>query len=674
MDEKRGISLRKKRTVKPKISAPKQISAPIPQGTNSGSEARVGRPGAGVGTARPPAAPRERTPQNDKTADLVKRRYSTRFIQPPQDFSAGAPAVPGLPTIPAQYRNQPSPLRDTGERRGGDGSGIKVDIKALRDPKLRPDEYVAAVLADASEEDIVNYQQELQKIKNRTSTDLQHNVYQNRTQFIKISKEAEKLKGEMRTLRNLMTELTTTLNQTTSSNSTNGDAVLSRKASNRSSVANLEALWNTHLQTLWKRVEGSQKYLPAIPGRHIVYESGRWVELNAATWKARRRVHLILLNDHLLVASEKKRADAPQQSRDPKEKQSQNQVQLVAQRCWPLQDVQMADISTKSTGADGKGSSNAVNVRVGSESFTFATGSTEANEKATLLTAFRKAVEELRKTLEAETEERAKARDSVNYLAIRDGSLLKRPGLLGSLSGSHGRSSFMIDVDGKQQSIRWVESQIDELDIDIALQRFEDAVAKVERLRRLAKGIKGNQVAQDIISLKIDERAAKLAGHVTKELVQTHAWNTATRQNVDWLSRLGYEDRAREAYLEARSSVIKTRTRQCLFDGDLVQYIFQISFIYFTIIRNTVLIYQNCFPPVMMSACVSWAKKHVDDFNVLLTRQLSTIHSSTETWKDCVGCAQQHAAMLADVGLDFKYLIEVPTGEEEEEEEEAAEG
>lgn len=358
-----------------------------------------------------------------------------------------------------------------------------------------------------------------------------------------------------------MSELTGTLNQTTSSSSANGDAVASRKASNRSSVANLEALWNTHLQTLWKRVEGSQKFLPAIPGRHIVYESGRWVELNAATWKARRRVHLILLNDHLLVASEKKRPDQ-QSSKDPKQKQNQGQAQLVAQRCWPLQDVQMADITTKGGTSESKSTANAVNVRVGAESFTFATGSSEANEKATLLMTFRKAVEELRKTTEAETEERAKARDSVNYLAARDGAFLKRPGLLEVLSdGSSSRQNFMIDVDGKQQSIRWVEGQIDELDIDIALQRFEAAVARLEKLRALAKGIKGNQIAQELMNLKLDERAAKLAVSLTRALMETNSWKDATRQNVSWLSRLGYEDRAREAYLDARSGLVKKRTR-----------------------------------------------------------------------------------------------------------------
>lgn len=403
-------------------------------------------------------------------------------------------------------------------------------------------------------------------MKNRTSTDLQHNVYQNRTQFIKISKEAEKLKGEMSNLRALMSELTGTLNQTATASE---DEMNARKLSRRSSVANLEALWNTHLQTLWRRVEGSQKFLPAISGRHIVYESGRWVELNAATWKAKRRVHLILLNDNLLIAAEKKRADGtPQNAKDTKSKQNQVPVQLVAQRCFPLYEVQMADLSAtrgKPREKEGgrSGAANAINVRVGTESYTFATGGSDGKEKDTLLSAFRRSAEDLRKKQEDETEERGKQQDSVNYYATRDLGILKKIDLLEVLSDNtaNQRSSIFVDIDGKQQNIRWVESQLDELDIDIALQHFEEAVAKIERLRRLAKNIRGNAMAQELISFKVNERAARLAGILTKQLVETHQWISVTRKHVDWLVRLGFEDRAREAYLEARTGVIKKRAR-----------------------------------------------------------------------------------------------------------------
>jgi uncharacterized membrane-anchored protein YhcB (DUF1043 family) len=139
----------------------------------------------------------------------------------------------------------------------GKSQGIDIDTKALNDPNLRPDRYIAGLLIDASEKDIDEYQQALQKLKNRASTDLMQNVSQNRTQFIKISKEAEKLKAEMRALRNLMSELktNTTALRTTSSQ---GPAVSNdfdsgfpstlSKRDKRSSVADRTAMWNSQLQ------------------------------------------------------------------------------------------------------------------------------------------------------------------------------------------------------------------------------------------------------------------------------------------------------------------------------------------------------------------------------------------------------------------------------------------
>jgi exocyst complex component 8 len=97
--------------------------------------------------------------------------------------------------------------------------------------------------------------------------------------------------------------------------------------------------------------------------------------------------------------------------------------------------------------------------------------------------------------------------------------------------------------------------------------------------------------------------------------------------------------------------------RQCIFEGNLLDYVYQISFIYFTIIKNTVDIYQKCFPQVMMSACVKWAKEHVDAFNIILARQLSSVEKSSPLWKQCMDQAHEHAAMLTDVGLDFKELV-----------------
>ncbi|RDL39861.1 uncharacterized protein BP5553_04201 [Venustampulla echinocandica] len=648
MSESRGISLRTKRKGRPAISAPQQVSGPIPQ---SG-----GAPRSTGGKPSFDGPPPPRPQAGGKTSDLVKRRYSTRFNNLPNGFDATKPPIPSVPQISGQYAPSADRVRGPSPAKG---PGLTVDVRALRDPNLRAEKYIAGLLGNASEQDIEEYQQALKKMRNRTSIDLQQNVYQNRTQFIKISKEAERLKGEMRALKNLMSELksnTTALRAASSQGSaeTEFDAgfpsTLSKR-DKRSSVADRTAMWNSQLQALWKAVEGSQKFLPALPGRHVVQNAGDWIELDSATWKARRSMHIFLLNDHLLVASRKKRK-IEGNNVDPRQASSK----LVADRCWPILDIEMVDLAGTTESSNSRNKvADAITIRgVGQESFTYRTEKPDGTDKASLMMNFRKAVEELRKGLRSEMESSNKAKETINYFASRDPSLLKKAELFETLSDI---KDMLIEVDGNQQNLRWVESQVDELDIDIALQRFDAAVQRVERLNALAKSLKSNTVAQDFISFKADERATKLAGLITRELVDTHNELKKTKRNVNWLARLGFEDRAREAYLEARSNIIQKRSRQCIFEGNLLQYIWELSFVYFTIIRNTVSIFQTCFPPLLMSACVKWAKEQVDAFNTTLSRQLSSTNRDGAVWKECMNQAMEHAKMLTEVGLDFKSLI-----------------
>lgn len=533
---------------------------------------------------------------------------------------------------------------------------------------LSPD--ITDLLSNASEQDIQDYQNSLRKIKNRTSIDLQQNVYQNRTQFIKISKEAEKLKGEIDTLRGLMSELTGALGQANGS-TLNGmkspmpnERTPSRRNANRSSVANLESMWNVQLQTLWKNVERSQKFLPASPGRHIVLETPHWVELDSATWKPKRPVHIVLLNDHLLVASKKrKRMDPNNPQKGPAP------TKLVAEECWPLQEIDLIDLGANLAqgGADGivdeRNIGTAINIRTGNKSFTYRHDQRSESAKNELLLTFRKTAEELRKSARPDGENGSSPNEVLNYFASRDLAPAKKTEIIDTINSSREKPEVLIDVEGKQQNLRWVEGQIDDLDIDIALQRFESAVAKIERLRKLAKGLRGNSIAQDLILLKVDERASKLAATLTRALIDTPSFIEPTKAHISWLSRLGFEDRAREAYLHARTDTLVKRARQCVFEGDLHKYIFQISFVYFTIVRNTVTIYQACFPLLMMSACIKWSKEHLEQLNVTLVRQLSSVERGGPVWSECLQLIWEHEASLKSVGLDFHEVIGKGLGE-----------
>ncbi len=78
-------------------------------------------------------------------------------------------------------------------------------------------------------------------------------------------------------------------------------------------------------------------------------------------------------------------------------------------------------------------------------------------------------------------------------------------------------------------------------------------------------------------------------------------------------------------------------------------------------------VFQACFPPLMMSACVKWAVEQVERFNQVLTRQLSTIDSTSEVWRECMERVQEHAALLTEVGLDFRNLVGIrPNGDTSE--------
>ena len=97
--------------------------------------------------------------------------------------------------------------------------------------------------------------------------------------------------------------------------------------------------------------------------------------------------------------------------------------------------------------------------------------------------------------------------------------------------------------------------------------------------------------------------------------------------------------------------------RQCIFDGDLESYIYQLSFIYFTSTKNTISIYQNSFPTAMISVAVKWAKEQVENFNEQLERQMSGTDRNSRLWRTCMETTFKHASMLTEVGLNFNNMI-----------------
>lgn len=103
-------------------------------------------------------------------------------------------------------------------------------------------------------------------------------------------------------------------------------------------------MYKVQLTNLWSTVEGSQKYIPLAPGRHLVFETHNFVELNAATYKAKQSVSLFLLNDLLLIAGRRRMKTASMNGTGTERDKDRERGRMVAERCWVLADLVVVDV------------------------------------------------------------------------------------------------------------------------------------------------------------------------------------------------------------------------------------------------------------------------------------------------------------------------------------------
>lgn len=47
----------------------------------------------------------------------------------------------------------------------------------------------------------------------------------------------------------------------------------------------------------------------------------------------------------------------------------------------------------------------------------------------------------------------------------------------------------------------------------------------------------------------------------------------------------------------------------------------------------------------------------MEEFNVSLERQLSSVERGSELWNECLSIVHEYAGMLGDVGVDFNGIV-----------------
>ncbi|KDQ19306.1 hypothetical protein BOTBODRAFT_153188 [Botryobasidium botryosum FD-172 SS1] len=587
------------------------------------------------GGSQAPLAKSSRDARKSKVGDKIKKRMSMRYadISAPQT----TPDIPSMPSLTdirvfeqERYGKASTSVEDFQEEQVREDPRA-VDVKFLEQDDFDPDAYLKVKLANSTEAELKSLQSSLEASKAAAATDLQRNVFKNYAEFVVISKEISTLENDMLELKESLSEWKA---MPSLLNIDDSNATSDRRRGNRNSIADLRTLYATQLQTLHTTVEGSAKFVPSIPGRHIVMEAENWWALNPATYKVEYAVHFVLLDDLLLVAKRRR-------------KRSGTGGKLVAEKCWTLSEVTIQDVK------DAADITHAIKIRRGKETHVYRAD--RSSDKKNILSTFRTSAEELatrrRKEREGEHERRRSVwtpDDNAPFVLGADADPL--PPLPSRIFG---QSAGNLAKDKQDKDARWITDFTDELSVAIALQEWDEAVNLIERGE-----------AKLTTTPALEPKLTPLTSSLTSALL--HALSDPTQHKAgvvhltSLLLRLHAGPVARDTFLATRTEFIRKLTRTIRFEGDIGVYIGEFAMVMFTGIKHTADWYLASFREHdMASGLVQWAKEQLEIFAKMFRRQVYSTDVDQRAVQNSLQMTRtQSKRLLQDNGLDFSYLLE----------------
>jgi exocyst complex component 8 len=330
------------------------------------------------GSGRTPRDPRK---QSSRVDDKIKKRMSMRYNDVASPTDGNVPAMPGMPVglmSQASMRGRPGREQDEVVKDREDAKLRGNDNQLLDTDEFDPDACMSCSLwfrclgvTDVCYSSSENQAAELDGGRAQESSVLapqctsRHscrsaaeclqevcslsqasgfwpNCLLSYAEFVLISKEISTLENEMLELKESLSEYKSMPSllhvPDPSSNGANSSNAMSMYK--RSSVADLRIMYFNQMQTLHSTIEGSAKFAPNTPGRHIVAEIEGILALNPATYKISGKVKFVVLDDAVLVAKRRRRAGGQEGGRGGG---SISEGKLVAERCWPLNEMLVLD-------------------------------------------------------------------------------------------------------------------------------------------------------------------------------------------------------------------------------------------------------------------------------------------------------------------------------------------
>lgn len=496
-------------------------------------------------------------------------------------------AIPlGQPAAPASYASVGPPAAAAG--------GASIPMSVFAKDSFDAPTFVSEQVQQRDEAALRELQRTLAQYKEATQKQLKAQVFKNYSEFITISKEIAVLENDMLELKELLLEwrqLPQLLQVDEASDVTGGlelgqglSGLRTLGRTGRNSMVDLEQIYRTQINSLWENIEGSQKFVPYAYGRHLIAETSQFVELNAATYKPKQAIALFLLDDLLLVAVQRKR-------------QYGSRVHLVAERCFSLSEIVVVDLK------DGRDVSNALKIKRGKEVYVYRTE--RAQDKRALLNAFRRVGEDLANRRKRERQSVLAASRTPHAAQVDTPESSLDPDSSTALLVTAG-SRAEREQDSDVQSLGpWLSGVTDELAVHIALREWDEAVALVQKGRRKLANRPVSEGPLYALHESFTTCTNELVDAICTELASPVQRKSTMVRDVGLLLRLDKGREARQLFLDARTELLRRRTRQIKYEGDVSLYISELAVLHFTLIKNTGDWYMSAFKEYKMASGTS---------------------------------------------------------------------
>ncbi|KAJ3230788.1 exocyst complex component exo84 [Chytriomyces hyalinus] len=525
-----------------------------------------------------------------------------------------------------------------------------IDANAYSAPDYKPENYLNSILAKLSEDEVKAYRAMLKDAEEDAASDLQRNVHKNYTEFVVISNEISSLEGDVLLLRGLLNDLASVNNGYKMVQSLNSDDNLkdpndmdnSAGSPTKPKVATSSnpALTSTDLQEqqqaameqLYETIDGLKKLLPHSKSRVIIRDGSdsHLSEINPTTFKMKQQIFLHVLNDTLLVVIKKKNI-------------LNGKSKMVIEKCFRVAEMALIDVK------DSADVTNAFKIMSHPDVFMYRAETWE--EKRSLLVVIKRVADEL---------VGAKKKDFLNSQNAVSPKATTPKAAMPAMSIDTRESS---KLEKQKQSLnaadaKWISELSYDLDVLIAHREFDAAVTEMLKARNLFKTFPESKITHQHDRQEIETRVDILASFLCRDLAQPIASKTQIQDNIERLILLGLGTQARVIFLESRTGIIRHRIKLVKFDGNVADYVNNLSMVVFRLIRSTCDWYNISFKETSMaSGFLKWVRREIEHFGDIVRRQVFESQKQFAVMADCLDHTLHHCEMLRDIGLDLTFVL-----------------